>query len=462
MGTIKRLFRHAAILTGACILLITASSKRASAQPGVTVSFQTFYDDLSPYGQWVNDPQYGNVWVPDEGNDFRPYYSRGHWALTDYGNTWVSDERWGWATYHYGRWTYNPYYGWIWVPGYDWAPAWVDWRYGGGNCGWAPLAPGISIGVSYYSCPDDWWVFVGPQYLYRTDFYHDWRGPRYNNTYIHQTTIYNNTYVDNSTHVRYNYGPRSSDIQNYTHQPVQTYHLTGGARPGAPVTAGRNITMFRPEVNRATVSSARPTKVMAAPRPIGRPEASNTAVGTQPAFRSVMHGQAPAPQRGNPAQNTTRPTAPNRGMGQQPGRVQQPVNNRPVQQPVNHAAPQPMNRGQMNNNRPQQPVNHAAPQPMNRGQMNNNRPQQPQPNRTAPQPMNRGQMNNGYNRPAPQPYNRPQPVTRPQQPMNNRPMPQPQMNRPQPQPQPMGGGHPGGGAPPHMEGGGGHPEGGRR
>jgi hypothetical protein len=76
--------------------------------------------------------------------------------------------------------------------------------------------------------------------------------------------------------------------------------------------------------------------------------------------------------------------------------------------------------------------------------------------------MNRGQMNNGYNRPAPQPYNRPQPVTRPQQPMNNRPMPQPQMNRPQPQPQPMGGGHPGGGAPPHMEGGGGHPEGGRR
>jgi len=122
------------------LLFIANTGQRAIAQD-VTVSYQTFYDNLAPYGQWVNDPQYGNVWVPNEGGDFRPYGTRGHWVMTDYGNTWVSDDPWGWACYHYGRWTYDPYYGWIWIPGYEWAPAWVSWRYGGGYCGWITPSP---------------------------------------------------------------------------------------------------------------------------------------------------------------------------------------------------------------------------------------------------------------------------------------------------------------------------------
>jgi hypothetical protein len=32
-------------------------------------------------------------------------------------------------------------YGWVWVPGAEWGPAWVDWRYGGGHAGWAPMPP---------------------------------------------------------------------------------------------------------------------------------------------------------------------------------------------------------------------------------------------------------------------------------------------------------------------------------
>ena len=126
-------------------MLVCFSGNKVQAQD-VSVSYQTFYDELAPYGQWVNDPEYGNVWVPNEGGDFRPYGNRGHWVMTEYGNTWVSEDPWGWACYHYGRWTYNPYYGWIWVPGYEWAPAWVSWRFGGGYCGWAPLAPGYAVG----------------------------------------------------------------------------------------------------------------------------------------------------------------------------------------------------------------------------------------------------------------------------------------------------------------------------
>src|SRR5580658_10431559 len=42
------------------------------------VSTQVFYDQLSPYGQWVNYPNYGYVWIPSAGIDFSPYSTEGH------------------------------------------------------------------------------------------------------------------------------------------------------------------------------------------------------------------------------------------------------------------------------------------------------------------------------------------------------------------------------------------------
>ena len=115
------------------------------------VSYQTFYDNLSPYGQWIDYPNYGYVWQPSVGSDFRPYGTNGHWVYTDMGWTWASDYSWGWATFHYGRWFYDNTYGWLWVPGYDWAPAWVSWRSSNDYYGWAPLMPNISFGISFGS-----------------------------------------------------------------------------------------------------------------------------------------------------------------------------------------------------------------------------------------------------------------------------------------------------------------------
>src|SRR5690554_3194351 len=109
------------------------------------VSMETFYEELSPYGVWIEDPQYGRVWRPDVDQDeFRPYYTNGHWEMTKYGNTWVSDYDWGWAPFHYGRWHHSSRRGWVWVPDVHWGPAWVSWRSGGGYYGWAPLGPGIN------------------------------------------------------------------------------------------------------------------------------------------------------------------------------------------------------------------------------------------------------------------------------------------------------------------------------
>jgi hypothetical protein len=118
-----------------------------------------FREPLAPYGNWVNDPTYGTIWVPDStqvGPDFAPYQTSGRWATTDAGEwMWQSDYAWGAIPFHYGRWVWAGNY-WGWIPGRTYAPAWVTWRVGdGGYLGWAPLppswywGPGYAIGLGY-------------------------------------------------------------------------------------------------------------------------------------------------------------------------------------------------------------------------------------------------------------------------------------------------------------------------
>src|SRR5690349_14344661 len=108
-------------------------------------SYQSFYDDLSPYGQWIDDPRYGYVWLPNAGPDFKPYATNGHWVYTDEGWTWASNYSWGWAPFHYGRWFFQDGYGWMWIPGNEYAPAWVTWRNSDDYYGWAPMGPGVNF-----------------------------------------------------------------------------------------------------------------------------------------------------------------------------------------------------------------------------------------------------------------------------------------------------------------------------
>ena len=112
-------------------------------------------DDLDSHGQWVSDPQYGDVWRPAVGPDWAPYRF-GRWVWEDwYGWTWVSYDPWGWAPFHYGRWFYGAG-GWCWSPGpiYArpyWSPALVAFfgfggfhagiGFGGPGFGWVALAP---------------------------------------------------------------------------------------------------------------------------------------------------------------------------------------------------------------------------------------------------------------------------------------------------------------------------------
>jgi len=121
-------------------------SPAAPDQGIVMQAASDFYEPLQAYGQWIDVPGYGRCWTPANVDaTWRPY-TDGHWERTDAGWYWVSDERWGWATYHYGRWHSDAHFGWVWVPQTQWAPAWVAWRDGGGYTGWAPLPPEARFG----------------------------------------------------------------------------------------------------------------------------------------------------------------------------------------------------------------------------------------------------------------------------------------------------------------------------
>jgi hypothetical protein len=101
----------------------------------------TFEQNLSPYGRWIDTPEYGRVWVPyDTSPDWQPY-TDGRWVDTQWGWSFASTVPWGWAVFHYGRWGFAPALGWFWVPGFVWAPAWVSWRYYPGYVCWSPFAP---------------------------------------------------------------------------------------------------------------------------------------------------------------------------------------------------------------------------------------------------------------------------------------------------------------------------------
>jgi hypothetical protein len=216
----KKIHRLRLFTFGALFWMMLGSSLPTSAQPGVAVSFDLFYDELSPYGNWMSHPQYGSVWSPFVDRDFQPYATDGRWVVTEFGNTWVSDYDWGWAPFHYGRWFFDDFRGWLWVPDYEWGPAWVSWRSGGDYYGWTPLGPGIGVNV-IVNVPFHRWFFVPRTYLYRPRIF-GFCVPRNRVVRVYnQTTIINNFYqVNNRTYV---YGPPRQEVERYSRQPVPVY-----------------------------------------------------------------------------------------------------------------------------------------------------------------------------------------------------------------------------------------------
>jgi hypothetical protein len=153
-----------------------------------------FYTSLDPHGEWILVDRGLYAWRPlGIHAGWRPY-TVGRWMWTSYGWYWVSAEPWGWATYHYGRWFYDDFYGWVWLPGSEWAPAWVEWRYGGDMIGWAPLPPyaifSVSVGITFstgWLTPYEWWSFVDCRHMGAPSVHRYVYRPRYNERYVGRT-----------------------------------------------------------------------------------------------------------------------------------------------------------------------------------------------------------------------------------------------------------------------------------
>lgn len=254
----KSLVMSIAAIAMSMMLCVLAPS-RATAQH-VDVSFQLFYDELSPYGQWVDHPNYGYVWLPDAGNNFEPYSTDGHWIYTNYGWTWVSYYPWGWAPFHYGRWGYDSYYGWFWVPGNEWGPSWVSWRQADGYFGWQPLGPGISISLSFgsgYNRNRDHWMFVRSADIER-DHINKYYVPRSErDRIITRSSIIKETYNDNDRHTTYITGPSRNDFKRYTGRDIRPAAVREYSKPGQEVRQGE-IHLYRPNVRENVANEPRP------------------------------------------------------------------------------------------------------------------------------------------------------------------------------------------------------------
>lgn len=232
------------------IVLVTlftlTGSYKAESQISTGISFNTFYTQLSPYGRWINNPDYGQVWIADV-NGFEPYSNNGYWEYTNWGWTWVSDFDWGWAPFHYGRWTFIPTYGWAWVPGYEWAPAWVSWCQYDGYYGWAPMAPGWGFNMGFSNIPFNYWRFVRYQYINSHDSYRHHQRPSINSAAYNQVTIINNTQVNNN--VTYAAGPAQEEVEKVTRKKIapKQIEFTDEAAPKKAV-AANEIKIYRPGI----------------------------------------------------------------------------------------------------------------------------------------------------------------------------------------------------------------------
>jgi len=246
----KREIKYLTLLY-AIVVMYSVYPKLTIAQQ-TYVSFQVFYDQLSPYGRWVDSPDYGYVWFPDVGPGFQPYFSNGHWIFTEFGWMWISDYPWGWAAFHYGRWEYDNVYGWYWIPGDTWGPSWVVWVSSGDYYGWAPLGPGISIhisfGINYYRRIRHW-VFVRNRYIYRNDITHYRVRKQDNDRLIKNSRIIDDTYRDSGRGVTYIYGPRRTEVQRVTGRSLKPVKIENTNSPGQNIRKDR-VRIYRPEVKK--------------------------------------------------------------------------------------------------------------------------------------------------------------------------------------------------------------------
>jgi Family of unknown function (DUF6600) len=400
--------------------------------PGDPVeSVDVFYDQMSPYGVWVDEPDAGRVFIPDVA-DYVPY-TRGHWEYTNLGFVWVSTEPFGWATSHYGRWAFSRYFGrWYWLPDTQWGPAWVEWRETGSDFGWAPLAPEIVVRAGWQP-PIDSWHYCSAEHVLDVNLVRYYE-PRERVVEIHREARPLQHYATVSN-VQVVVGPPAARLREHrvTVHPVKVEARTVGRwtptearaqvqraqehRATFEVQNQRRIET-KPQIHAAQVKviEAHPhimVKIAERVKATGRPEAEHAAPGGRVEPGRPAPGQPPA-QRNEPGRRPdTERAQPGQPPRDQPVRPGEPQRNEPNRKAEPQRA-EPNRKAEPQRNEPDRKAEPQRPEP-----------QRAEPQRAQPQPTER---------PRPEPQ-RPEPQrAQPQRPEPQRAQPQrPEPQRAQPQ-----------------------------
>ena len=153
----------------ACLVTPAAHAQQETGSRG-TITAQALMQDLANYGVWMSHPKFGWVWQPHDVQPWWQPFIEGEWIVTQDGSPyWRSAYPFGWATEHYGAWTYDERKGWLWVPGNEWSAAPVSWRAVDGIVGWAPPIESAAETQSV-ECPQPTfaWIFVRSDRLFTT------------------------------------------------------------------------------------------------------------------------------------------------------------------------------------------------------------------------------------------------------------------------------------------------------
>jgi len=203
------------------------------------------YSDLDDYGTWKEEPEVGDVWVPNNVSPGWAPYSDGNWAyVAPWGWTWVGYEPWGFAPYHYGRWNnFGSYWGWcpgpIYAPPY-YGPAFVGFLGGGFGVG---VGFGFGWGGGYGWFPLGWgepfrpWYHCGPGYWNHVNVY---------NTHFNNFNNFNN--VNNYRNFNYRYARNTNAVTTASHNAFvngqainrNATHLSASSLRNAQVAGGVN------------------------------------------------------------------------------------------------------------------------------------------------------------------------------------------------------------------------------
>ena len=263
--------------------------------------------DLSNYGTWRVDTQYGYVWSPYvNDNSWRPY-EYGHWVWVEpFGWTWVSDEAWGWAPYHYGTWIHEDW-GWAWVPGpvdQYWCPAVVNFSEYNGCVAWVALSPGevrYPTALTFIQRNRGWSAFfsIGGAAVYYPSNSQYCEPRPWRNVVINRNTFVFNvnrtTEMNRNTYVNMHFVPRNSRFEGVITAPTNDF---SGQAQYRPVVQGGDKFFSKGQNIGAPATGKRPFAGPIAPKPTVTATTSSNSflknarpdneVAARPVFRATL------------------------------------------------------------------------------------------------------------------------------------------------------------------------------